>query len=142
MCQLRSDMLHCCGKCIEYVLQISLSETLVWRAAEMVQRLDLTSLTAPEDEERTEAVTDVPMQMSLVSISSLAAKVRCASFGFVTPVSELTQPLQTMRRNVRAQFASSHGQETCTACWVFHRCDSIMHMPTHQLCLQIACTSS
>ena len=28
-----------------------------------------TSLTAPEDEEHTEAATDVPMQMSLVSIS-------------------------------------------------------------------------
>ncbi|KAL0043199.1 hypothetical protein WJX82_002022 [Trebouxia sp. C0006] len=60
---------------ISKTLQISLSETLVWRAAEMVQRLDLTSLTAPEDEEHTEAATDVPMQMSLVSISSLAAKV-------------------------------------------------------------------
>ncbi|KAL0043267.1 hypothetical protein WJX82_009937 [Trebouxia sp. C0006] len=41
----------------------------------MVQRLDLISLTAPEDEQHTEAATDVPMQMSLVSISSLAAKV-------------------------------------------------------------------
>ncbi|KAL0023466.1 hypothetical protein WJX79_007540 [Trebouxia sp. C0005] len=60
---------------ISNFLQISLSETLEWRAAEMVQRLDLTSLTAPEDEEHTEATTDVPMQMSLVSISSLAAKV-------------------------------------------------------------------
>ncbi|DBA65517.1 TPA: hypothetical protein ACH3X2_003173 [Trebouxia sp. C0005] len=60
---------------ISKTLQISLSETLVWRAAEMVQRLDLTSLTAPEEEEHTEAATDVPMQMSLVSISSLAAKV-------------------------------------------------------------------
>ncbi|KAL0043259.1 hypothetical protein WJX82_006661 [Trebouxia sp. C0006] len=60
---------------ISKTLQISLSETLVWRAAEMMQRLDLTSLTAPEDEEHTEAATDVPMQMSLVSISSLAAKV-------------------------------------------------------------------
>ncbi|DBB13347.1 TPA: hypothetical protein ACH3X3_005082 [Trebouxia sp. C0006] len=60
---------------ISKTLQISLSETLVWRAAEMVQRLDLTSLTAPEDEEHAEAATDVPMQMSLVSISSLAAKV-------------------------------------------------------------------
>ena len=70
-----------------YVLQISLSETLVWRAAEMVQRLDLSSLTAPEDEEHTEAATDVPMQMSLVSISSLAANVRHASAGFAAPVS-------------------------------------------------------
>ncbi|KAL0043201.1 hypothetical protein WJX82_003394 [Trebouxia sp. C0006] len=60
---------------VSKTLQISLSETLVWRAAEMVQRLDLTSLAAPEDEEHTEAATDVPMQMSLVSISSLAAKV-------------------------------------------------------------------
>ena len=70
-----------------YVLQISLSETLVWRAAEMVQRLVLSSLTAPEDEEHTEAATDVPMQMSLVSISSLAANVRHASAGFAAPVS-------------------------------------------------------
>ncbi|DBB13389.1 TPA: hypothetical protein ACH3X3_005122 [Trebouxia sp. C0006] len=41
----------------------------------MVQRLDLTSLTGPEVEEHTEAATDVPMQIGLVSISSLAAKV-------------------------------------------------------------------
>ncbi len=53
----------------------------------MVQRLDLTSLTAPEDEEHTEAATDVPMQMSLVSISSLAAKVRYAASGFAPPIS-------------------------------------------------------
>ena len=42
----------------------------------MVQRLDLTSLTAPEEEGPTEAATDVPMQMSLVSISNLSGKVR------------------------------------------------------------------
>ena len=76
-------------------LQISLSETLVWRAAEMVQRLDLTSLTAPEDEEHTEAATDVPMQMSLVSISSLAAIVRYTACGVA--VSHITQPLHDMR---------------------------------------------
>jgi len=75
------EVLQCSGNCVVYVLQISLSETLVWRAAEMVQRLDLTSLTASEDEEHTEAATDVPMQMSLVSISSLAAKVRYAASG-------------------------------------------------------------
>lgn len=56
--------------------QVSLSETLVWRAAEMVQRLDLASLTAPGDEGHSEAATDVPMQMSLVSISNLTGKVR------------------------------------------------------------------
>ena len=55
----------------------------------MVQRLDLTSLAAPEDEEHTEAATDVPMQMSLVSISSLAAKVRYAASGFAIPVSKI-----------------------------------------------------
>ena len=59
-----------------FAMQISLSETLVWRAAEMVQRLDLTSLAAPEEEGHTEAATDVPMQMSLVSISNLSGKVR------------------------------------------------------------------
>ena len=59
-----------------FAMQISLSETLVWRAAEMVQRLDLTSLAAPEEEGPTEAATDVPMQMSLVSISNLSGKVR------------------------------------------------------------------
>lgn len=42
----------------------------------MVQRLDLTSLTAPEEEGHTEAATNVPMQMSLVSISNLSGKVR------------------------------------------------------------------
>ena len=63
-------------------MQVSLSETLVWRAAEMVQRLELISLTASEDEEHTEAATDVPMQMSLVSVILLAAKVRCASSRF------------------------------------------------------------
>ena len=57
----------------------------------MVQRLDLTSLTALEDEEHTEAATDLPMQMSLVSISSLAAKVNYASSGFA--VSQTAQPL-------------------------------------------------
>ena len=57
-------------------VQISLSETLVWRAAEMVQRLDLGSLSDTGDAEHSEAATDVPMQMSLVSISNLSAKVR------------------------------------------------------------------
>ncbi|DBA72320.1 TPA: hypothetical protein ACH3X2_010561 [Trebouxia sp. C0005] len=41
-------------------------------AVEMGQRLDLTSLTAQQDEEHAEAAKEVPMQMSLVSISSLA----------------------------------------------------------------------
>ncbi len=62
-------------------MQISLSETLVWRAAEMVQRLDLASLSPPADESHTEAATDVPMQMSLVSISNLAGKVRYTMAG-------------------------------------------------------------
>ena len=57
-------------------MQVSLSETLVWRAAEMVQRLDLASLSASTEEEQTEAATDVPMQMSLVSISNLSGRVR------------------------------------------------------------------
>jgi len=83
---LQSAVLQCTGNCLVRDLQISLSETLVWRAAEMVQRLDLTSLTAPEDVEHTEAATDVPMQMSLVSISSLAGKVRYAACGFLNPV--------------------------------------------------------
>ena len=42
----------------------------------MVQRLDLASLSAPGDEGHSEAATDVPMQMSLVSISNLTGKVR------------------------------------------------------------------
>lgn len=42
----------------------------------MVQRLDLASLSNGGDEEQTEAATDVPMQMSLVSISNLSGKVR------------------------------------------------------------------
>jgi len=91
-------------------LQISLSETLVWRAAEMVQRLDLTSLTAPEDEEHTEAATDVPMQMSLVSISSLAAKVRYAASGVA--VSHIAQPLLDMRSEVYAV----HLVKKCVQC--------------------------
>ena len=57
-------------------MQVSLSETLVWRAAEMVQRLDLASVSSGEDDVHAETATDVPMQMSLVSISNLAAKVR------------------------------------------------------------------
>ena len=57
-------------------MQISLSETLVWRAAEMVQRLDLGSLSETAEGDQTEAATDVPMQMSLVSISNLSGKVR------------------------------------------------------------------
>ena len=61
-----------------------------------------TSLTASEDEEHTEAATDVPMQMSLVSISSLAAKVRYAAYGSATPVPQLAQTLQDMRREVGA----------------------------------------
>ena len=61
----------------QFCMQISLSETLVWRAAEMVQRLDLASLAAATEEQPTEAATDVPMQMSLVSISNLSGKVRC-----------------------------------------------------------------
>ena len=93
-------------------LQISLSETLVWRAAEMVQRLDLTSLTAPEDEEHTEAATDVPMQMSLVSISSLAANVRYASSGFA--VSQVAQPLHDMRCELR--ILPVHPVTKCVQC--------------------------
>ena len=81
----------------------------------MVQRLDLTSLTAPEDEEHTEAATDVPMQMSLVSISSLAAKVRYAASGFATPVSQIAQPLRNMCCEVRAHSASSLDQGMCAA---------------------------
>ena len=57
-------------------LQVSLSETLVWRAAEMVQRLDLASLSGAGNGEQTEAAADIPMQMSLVSISNLSSKVR------------------------------------------------------------------
>ena len=75
----------------------------------MVQRLDLTSLTAPEDEEHTEATTDVPMQMSLVSISSLAAKVRYAASGFATPVSRIAQLLQDMYCELGAHCASADG---------------------------------
>lgn len=53
-----------------------MSETLVWRAAEMVQRLDLATLSAAGEEGQSEAATDVPMQMSLVSIGNLTGKVR------------------------------------------------------------------
>jgi len=98
-----SEVLQCSGNCLMYVLQITLSETLVWRAAEMVQRLDLTSLAAAEDEEHTEAATDVPMQMSLVSIITLAAKVRYASSGFAAPVSKIAQPLHDMHCEVGSQ---------------------------------------
>ena len=42
----------------------------------MVQRLDLASLSSGEDDVHPETAADVPMQMSLVSISNLAAKVR------------------------------------------------------------------
>ena len=106
------EVLQCCAECAVLFLQISLSETLVWRAAEMVQRLDLTSLTAPEDEEHTEAATDVPMQMSLVSISSLAAKVRYASSGFA--VSQLAQPLHDMRCELR--ILPVHPVTKCVQC--------------------------
>ena len=136
------EVLLCSGKCLGYVLQISLSETLVWRAAEMVQRLDLTSLTAPEDEEHTEAATDVPMQMSLVSISSLAAKVRYADSIFAVPVSKIAQSLQAMRCEVGAQFASAHGHAMCAACWLSHRFNHTTHVPKLQLCLQLAYVSS
>ncbi|KAL3132004.1 hypothetical protein ABBQ32_14227 [Trebouxia sp. C0010 RCD-2024] len=60
---------------IAKTLQVSLSETLVWRAAEMVQRLDLATLSAAGEEGHSEAATDVPMQMSLVSIGNLTGKV-------------------------------------------------------------------
>ena len=136
-----SEVLQCSGNCLLCDLQISLSETLVWRAAEMVQRLDLTSLTAPEDEEHTEAATDVPMQMSLVSITSLAAKVRYATSGFATPVSRIAQPLHNMRCELGAHCASAHGQAMCAPCWVFYVCNIAMHAPTQQLCLQVACMS-
>ena len=42
----------------------------------MVQRLDLGSLSETAEGDQTEAATDVPMQMSLVSISNLSGKVR------------------------------------------------------------------
>lgn len=42
----------------------------------MVQRLDLATLSAAGEEGHSEAATDVPMQMSLVSIGNLTGKVR------------------------------------------------------------------
>ena len=112
-----SEVLQWSGNHLACDLQISLSETLVWRAAEMVQRLDLTSLTAPEDEEHTEAATDLPMQMSLVSISSLAAKVRYAVCGFAIPVSKIAQSLHGMRCEVGA---------VCQCAWSCNVCSMLI----------------
>ena len=108
-------VLQCSGICLVDVLQISLSEPLVWRAAKMVQRLDLTSLAAPEDAEHTEAATDVPMKMSLVSLSSLAAKVRYAAFGFATAVSQIAHHVHNMHCEVGAHFVSTRGQAMCAS---------------------------
>ena len=92
----------------------------------MVQRLDLASLTAPEDEEHTEAASDVPMQMSLVSISSLAAKVRYAAFGVA--VSHIAQPLHDMHCEVYAillvkKCAQLLHQSNNTMLWQHISCD-------------------
>ena len=59
------------------LLQISVSEPLVWRLVDMVQRLDLASLGSGSGPQQAQAATDVPVLISLVSIADLGGLVRC-----------------------------------------------------------------
>ena len=61
-----------------WVLQFAVAEGLVWRAVEMVQRLDLDALSEAPGEKHVAAATDTPVQIALVSFADLAAAVRLA----------------------------------------------------------------
>ena len=58
-----------------------MSEPLIWRAVEMMNRLDLGAATKPVPGQAKAAATDLPVQISLVTASDIAASVRysCAS---------------------------------------------------------------
>ena len=56
-------------------LQVAVTETLVWRLVEMVERLNLGALAAGEDSSSVAASSDSPVRISLVNMSDLAAFV-------------------------------------------------------------------
>lgn len=59
-------------------LQVAISETMVWRAAAMLERLDLAALSPADDGQAVSTATDMPVAISLAAVSDLAASVRCS----------------------------------------------------------------
>lgn len=62
--------------------QFAVAEALIWRCVEMLQRLDRGALSGPSgngdgSQRQVAAATDAPVQIALVSLSDLAAAVRC-----------------------------------------------------------------
>ena len=64
-----------------------MSEPLIWRAVEMLNMLDLGAATQPVPGQAKAAATDLPVQISLVTASDIAASVRyrCASAPSLLP---------------------------------------------------------
>lgn len=60
------------------MMQFAVAEGLVWRAVEMVQRLDLNALSDASGKKHVAAATDTSVQIALVSFADLAAAVRSA----------------------------------------------------------------
>lgn len=60
-------------------LQVAVAETMVWRTAAFVERLNLDALSGPEDSQAVSTTADTPVQISLAAMSDLAASVRCPS---------------------------------------------------------------
>lgn len=56
-------------------LQLAVSETFVWRLVEMLQRMDLSSLSEGQDTSSHSATADSPVRVSLVSVTDLSAFV-------------------------------------------------------------------
>ena len=56
-------------------LQVAVTETLVWRVVEMLERLNLGALAAGGDSSSVAASSDSPVRISLVNMSDLAAFV-------------------------------------------------------------------
>ena len=55
--------------------QVAVTETLVWRFVEMVERLNLGALSAQQDQQTVAAAADSPIRVSLINVSDLAAFV-------------------------------------------------------------------
>lgn len=57
-------------------MQVAVAEPLVWRVMDMVTRLNLDAATQPVPGQTVAAATDLPVQISLVTASDVAASVR------------------------------------------------------------------
>ena len=55
---------------------MAVTETLVWRVVEMMERLDLAGLSEGSGGDTVAAATDTPVRISLVNASDFSATVR------------------------------------------------------------------